>query len=148
MSTPDDAPAESEGSRWPFLAALAVFATVLIVIAVLAFTGGDGLTEEERVGRAAVGQNDALQRMNWSDYLSFTCPEIAGAEAEVFARQRDSTAKDGARFIDDVTDVVIEGDRARANVQYHFDKAADAKRTAALQFARRDEAWKVCSAYQ
>ena len=45
----------------------------------------------------------------------------------MLARQRDSVAKRGERFVDDVTDVEIDGDRATAKVTYHFDKAPDDK---------------------
>ena len=48
-------------------------------------------------------------------------------ENDVLARQRDSVAKQGDRYVDDVTDVVIDGDNATANVTYHFDKAPDTK---------------------
>ena len=65
--------------------------------------------------------------------------------AEVLAGQRDSVAKRGERFVDGVTDVVIDGDRATAKVTYHFDKAPDAKTGVAMTFAREDGAWKVCS---
>ena len=61
------------------------------------------------------------------------------------ARQRDSAAKRGARFVDDVTDVKIDGDRATATVTYHFDKAPDEKTPVPMTFLREDGAWKVCS---
>ena len=51
----------------------------------------------------------------------------------------------GARFVDDVTDVVIDGDRATATVTYHFDKAPDTKTGVDMTFVREDGAWKVCS---
>ena len=63
----------------------------------------------------------------------------------MLARQRDSAAKRGARFVDDVTDIKIDGDRATATVTYHFDKAPDAKTPVPMAFLREDGAWKVCS---
>jgi hypothetical protein len=51
----------------------------------------------------------------------------------------------GERFVDDVTDVVIDGDRATAKVTYHFDRTPDAKTGVAMTFTREDGAWKVCS---
>ena len=50
------------------------------------------------------------------------CREV---EADFLARQRDSVAKNGERYVDDVKDVRIDGDRATATVTYHFDKTAD-----------------------
>jgi hypothetical protein len=63
----------------------------------------------------------------------------------MIARQRDSKNKRGARFVDDVTDIKIDGDHAAATVTYHFDKAAQAKTPVPMTFAREDGAWKVCS---
>jgi hypothetical protein len=129
----------------PFLAALAIIAIVLIAIGLFSVFRGDGLSEEQRVGRAAVGQNDALQRADVVDYRAFTCQQLHGAESDVLARQRDSAAQHGDRFVDDVTDVAIDGDRATATVTYHFDKAPDTKTPVGMAFVREEEAWKVCS---
>ncbi|HJT93781.1 MAG TPA: lumazine-binding protein, partial [Mycobacterium sp.] len=129
----------------PFLAALAIIVVVVIAIGLFSIFGGDGLSEEQRIGRAAVGQNDALQRENYADFRNYTCQAQQGNEADILTRQRDSAAKRGDRFVDDVTDVVIDGDRATATVTYHFDKAPDTKTGVATTFAREDGAWKVCS---
>ena len=138
---------EPRGSLVPIGAAAAIFAVVVIVIAVLTLTGGDGLTDEQRVALAAVGQNDALQRQDYADYQHYTCPEEQGTEAEVLGAQRGSSQQRGARYVDDVTDVKIDGERASATVTYHFEKEPN-KRTTPLAFARRDGQWTVCSAYR
>lgn len=129
----------------PFLGALAII--VIVVIAIWLFTvfGGDRTPEDQRVGRAAVGQNDALQRQDFNDFGAYTCSAVRGSETDVLARQRDSVAKRGARFVDDVTDVKIDGERATASVTYHFDKAPEKKTPVPMTFVREDGAWKVCS---
>ena len=129
----------------PFLAALAIIVIVVIAILLINVFEGDRTPEDQRVGTAAVGQNDALQRGNFADFGSYTCVKLRGVEADVLARQRDSVAKRGARFVDDVTDVKIDGDRATATVTYHFDKAPDDKTPVPMTFVREDGAWKVCS---
>jgi Domain of unknown function (DUF4878) len=129
----------------PFLAALAIIVVVVIAIGLFNMFRGDGLSEEQRVGRSAVGQNDALQRGNYADFRNYTCEAQQGSETEVLARQRDSADKRGERFVEDVTNVVIDGDRATATVTYHFDKAPDTKTGVATTFVREDGAWKVCS---
>jgi hypothetical protein len=126
-SVPPPADDEDRPSIAPFLAALAIIVIVVAAIALLNHKSGDGLTEQQRVGRAAVGQNDALQRGNYLDLQAYTCGPLHGFEPDVLARQRDSVSKRGARYVDDVTDVVISGDRATATVTYHFDKAPDTK---------------------
>ncbi|OBI80757.1 lumazine-binding protein [Mycobacterium sp. E740] len=130
----------------PFLIALTIFVIVVIAIVLLNLFRDDELPPDQQVARAAVGQNDALQRQNYADFLTFTCPAQVGAETDVLAAQRDSVAKHGERFVDDVTDVVIDADRATAKVTYHFDKAPDDKNEVPTTFVRDGGAWKVCSA--
>jgi hypothetical protein len=129
----------------PFLAALVIIVLVLITIGVLTLTRGDGLKEEDRVARAAVAQNDALQRLNYPDYRAYTCAAVAGAESDFTARQRVSAAKQGARVVDGVTGVSIAGDQATGTVVYHFENAPDIKMDARTAFTREDGSWRVCS---
>ncbi|OBF31639.1 lumazine-binding protein [Mycobacterium sp. ACS1612] len=129
----------------PFLGALAVIVLVVSAIWLFNLFGANDPPPDQLVGRAAVGQNDALQRQNYADFRAYTCREHQGAEADILARQRDSVAKRGERFVDDVAEVKVDGDRATARVTYHFDKAPDAKTGVEMTFAREDGAWKVCS---
>ncbi len=129
----------------PFLGALTIIVLVVITIGLFNIFGDNDPPEDQRVGRAAVGQNDALQRQNYTDFRTYTCRDQHGVEADILARQRDSVAKRGERFVDDVTDIKVDGDRATAKVTYHFDKAPDTKTGAAMTFVREDGAWKVCS---
>ncbi|KUI46217.1 lumazine-binding protein [Mycobacterium sp. GA-1199] len=139
-ATPGDRPTAA-----PFLIGLTIFVLVVIVIGLLNLFGGEQEPADQQVARAAVGQNDALQRQNYSDYRGYTCPEQAGTEAQVLAAQRDSVAQRGERFVDDVTDVAVAGARATAKVTYHFDEAPDDKKTVEMTFVRDGDAWKVCS---
>jgi hypothetical protein len=145
--TPDEQADESPDrpTMAPFLGALAIIVVVVIAIWLFSVFQGDRTPDDQRVGLAAVGQNDALQRQDYADFGSYTCAAERGKEAEVLARQRDSVAERGARFVDDVTDVKIEGDRATATVTYHFEKAPDDKKPVPMTFVREDGAWKVCS---
>jgi hypothetical protein len=129
----------------PFLGALAIIVLVVIAIALFSIFGDNEPPSGQQVGRAAVGQNDALQRQDYADFRTYTCRGQQGAEADVLARQRDSVTKRGERFVDDVTDVKVDDDRATATVTYHFAKAPDAKTGVAMTFVREDGAWKVCS---
>jgi hypothetical protein len=145
VTDPEGDSAADRPTMAPFLGALAIIVLVVIVIGLFNVFGGSDVPEDQRVGRAAVGQNDALQRQNYADFRSYTCRGQQGIEADVLARQRDSVAKRGERFVDDVNDVVIDGDRATAKVTYHFDRTPDAKTGVAMTFTREDGAWKVCS---
>jgi hypothetical protein len=129
----------------PFLGALAIIVVVVIAIWLFSVFETDRTPEDQRVGRAAVGQNDALQREDFADFSAYTCEKSRGSQTDMVAHQRDSATKSGARFVDDVTDVKIDGDRAAAIVTYHFDKAPDEKKPVPMTFVREDGAWKVCS---
>ena len=138
--TPADRPTAT-----PFLAALAIIVIVVIAIGLLNFFGDDELPGDQQVARAAVGQNDALQRRNYADFRGYTCAAEHGNETDILAQQSDSVAQHGERFVDDVTEVAVDGDRATAKVTYHFDKAPDTKTGVETTFVREDGAWKVCS---
>jgi hypothetical protein len=129
----------------PFLGALAVIAIVVIGIVLFNVFGSQHTTPGDQVAQAAVAQNDALQRRDYVAFRNFTCRAEQGLEADFLARQRDSVAKDGERYLDDVTDIRIDGDRASATVTYHFDKTAETKTPSELNFTKEDGAWKVCS---
>lgn len=146
MTGPDPEPEPRDRpTAAPFLIALTIFVLVVIVIGLVNLFGDDELPADQQVVRAAVGQNDALQRQNYADFRGYTCAAQAGAEPEVMAAQRDSVAKLGERFVDDVADVTIDGDRATATVTYHFDRAPDDKKAVEMTFVRDGDAWKVCS---
>jgi len=140
-------PAEeaTTGTAGPFLGALAIIVAIVIAIWLFSVFSGDGLTDDQQIGRAVAAQNDAMQRQDYADFRAYTCAEQQGVEAEVLAEQRDSTAERGERFVDGATDVVVDGDRATADVTYHFDKNPDARETVELAFARQGGTWKVCS---
>jgi hypothetical protein len=140
-----DATGPDRRTAAPFLAALAIISLVVIGIAVVNYFSDDELTPEQQVVRAAVAQNDALQKENYADFAKNTCRAEQGTEAEVLADQRDSKDKQGRRLIDDVTDVVVDGERATAKVTYQFDKTPDTKTDVETSFVLEDGAWKVCS---
>ena len=129
----------------PFLGALAII--VAIVIGIWLFNAFSDPTpnDGEQIADAVAGQNDALQRGDYADFRGFTCGPQAGTEAQFAARQHDSVAKRGQRFVDGVSNVKVDGDRATGSVTYHFDSAPGAKQTVDVGFAREGGAWKVCS---
>ena len=137
--------ANDGSSPMPILIALGVVAVVLIGLGISWLFRGDGLSEDQRVGWAAVGQNDALQRESYPDFRKFTCAAQQGAEAEVIARQQQSKSAHGARFVDDITGVKIDGERATGTVVYHFERTSDKRIDSPMTFVREGGDWKVCS---
>lgn len=143
MTEPVEPPPPDRPTIAPFLGALAIIVIVLIgIVALNASSGGEARPEE--VGVAIVGQNDALQRLNYGDFRKYTCAAKQGTEADVLAGQRDSVAKHGQRFVDDVTAIRMDGDHASAVVTYHFDKTVDTTSGGDVELVREDGAWKAC----
>lgn len=142
MTDPEDNPS----TLMPMLTALAIAVVVLIAFFALRLFGGDDTPPDEAaVGRAVVGQNDALQRGNYADFRTFTCLSQQGIETQVLVDQRQSVAAKGARYVEDVKDIAVTGDRATATVVYHFEKAKDDKLSTPMTFVREDGTWKVCA---
>jgi hypothetical protein len=143
-----DAVAESEENRstaLPILIAAALVGVVLLVTIGLRSCRGEEVSAEAGVGRAVIGQNDALQRGDYGGFRRFTCRAQQGTEAQVLGEQRQSAETKGARYVDDVRAFAVDGDRATATVVYHFEKTADNKITAETTFVREDGQWTVCS---
>jgi hypothetical protein len=129
----------------PFLGAFAVIAIVVIGIIAFNVFGSSTTTPGDQVAQAAVGQNDALQRQDFGKFRNFTCRAAQGSEMDFLARQRDLVAKNGERYLDDVTNIDVGGERASATVTYHFGKTAETKTPIEVSFVQEDGAWKVCA---
>ncbi|MFN8072489.1 MAG: lumazine-binding protein [Mycobacterium sp.] len=138
-------PAEDRPTFMPIAIAAAIVVVVLGAMWVLRFFRSDEVPDDGLVGRAVVGQNDALQRENYPDFQTYTCVAQQGSETQVLTDQRQSKSAKGNRFVDDVKDFNANGDRATATVVYHFEKTPDDKVTAPMTFVRENGAWKVCS---
>lgn len=136
---------EHKPSVMPIAMALGVVVVALLAMGVLRLIKGDDVPAEGRVGRAVVAQNDALQRENYPDFRHYTCAAQQGTESQVIGDQRQSAAAKGNRFVDDVKDLVVTGDRATATVVYHFEKVPDDKITTPMTFTRENDMWAVCS---
>jgi hypothetical protein len=142
MTDPEDNPS----TLMPMLTALAIAVVALIAFFALRLFGGDDpAPDEAAVGRAVVGQNDALQRGNYADFRTFTCLSQQGIESQVLADQRQSAAAKGARYVQDVKDIAVTGERATATVVYNFEKAKDDMLSTPMTFVREDGTWKVCA---
>jgi hypothetical protein len=136
---------DGRSSAMPILIAAGVVALVLLASVLLRMTRGEEITAEAGIGRAVVGQNDALQRGSYPDFLRYTCAAEQGTEAGVLEAQRRSAAAKGARIVEDVGGFAIDADRASATVTYRFEKAAEEKISTPMTFVREGGEWKVCS---
>lgn len=141
----DPRPDSDGASVTPFLAALAVIVLVVIGIGVMTWANSDEDALHESIVRAAIGQNDALQRLDYEDFRTYTCAQEAGTEAAVLANQRESVAAHGARYVGNVLAVDVDGDRATANVVYYYDNDKDTMIETDTSFVLEDGSWRVCS---
>ena len=139
-------PGENRSTAQPILIALGLVGLVLLAVIGFRLLRGDSLSAEAGIGRAVIGQNDALQRGDYAAFRRFTCLAQQATEAQVLAEQRRSAEAKGARFVDDVRNFAVDGERATATVVYHFERTEDDKVTSEMQFAREDGEWTVCSA--
>ncbi len=72
MSDQDDQ--QDRPTAAPFLGALVIIVIVITVIFVLNRQSGGG-GDPEQIGTAVSGQNDALQRQDYQDFVKYTCKE-------------------------------------------------------------------------
>ena len=135
----------NRSSLVPILTALAVLVVALAAFWLLKLLPDDEQSDDTRVGLAAVGHNDALQRSDYADFRMFTCIAEHGTVSGVLGDQRQSVNARGARFVDDVTGITVSGDRATATVVYHFEKAPEDKISSVTTFVRENGRWTVCS---
>lgn len=137
-------PEDTDSSPLPMLLAIGVVVLVLLALGISTFlrTGGG---DDTAVVRAAIGQNDALQRADYAAFRNFTCAAEQGSEPDFVSRQRESTQLRGARYVQNVTSVKVDDDRATATVVYYFEKDTENKITTPTSFVREDGSWKVCS---
>lgn len=144
-SDPVPQPAPDRPTVAPFLGALAIFALVVIGIVLFNVFGTQHTTPGDQVAQAAVGQNDALQRQDFSAFRKFTCGADQGTEASFLTAQRDSVAKNGERFVNDVPSIRVDGDHASATVVFHFANTAEQSFSVEERFVQEDGSWRVCS---
>jgi hypothetical protein len=143
----DDAESDSRDRPTvaPFLGALVIIVAAVLAVWLFNVFDDDGLSVDQLVGRAVAGQNDALQRGDYTAFRSYTCAAQYSDESRVLSAQRDSVARRGQRVVDSIGKVTVDGSRATADVTYYFDKNRDAKETAPITLVQEDGAWKVCS---
>ncbi len=138
-------PADDRPTLMPIIAAAGIVVLALVAMGVLRLLRADQVPDDGLVGRAVVGQNDALQRENYTDFRGYTCAAQQATESQVLTDQRQSKAAKGNRFVDDVKGVAVTGERATATVVYHFEKTPDDKISTPMTFVQENGNWTVCS---
>jgi hypothetical protein len=141
MTEPD----EDRSSILPIVLAATIVVFAMGAIWALKFFRTDKVPDDGLVVRAAIAQNDALQRESYADFRTYTCAAQQGTESQVLSDQRQSKNTKGNRFVDDMKNFAITGDQATATVVYFFEKKPDDKLSQPMTFVRENGTWKVCS---
>lgn len=130
--------------RRPLPGALVIIVIVITVIFVLNRQSGGG-GDPEQIGTAVSGQNDALQRQDYQDFVKYTCKEqqarrMTSLPGNVIQRPRAENAMWTRRQ--------CGGERRSRHRQgdLPLNNAPDTLVGADLVLVREDGSWKICSA--
>lgn len=152
MADSQDDQTPRKGAMWPFLAAVIVI--VLAVGAVLISNviepGDEKLTDSAQVQHAINDSYTARNGLDYAKFQSVTCTKVRTAgdfpdESAFVEQNRQSRDQFGKIVIPEITDVVVDGDRATAKVHWNFEKSgSDAKTVTSVVVVREGDEWKVC----
>lgn len=136
---------------WPFIIAVAIVVIVLGAIGVMHVVrpAEDRLTEESKVSRTINDYYTARNAINYSNFRALTCAaerdSVEFPTEEVFSTEntRDREA-DGQIEISDISETVVNGDRATANVHWFRQQKTQTQITP-VTLVKESDNWKVCS---
>ncbi|MEE4025136.1 hypothetical protein V1Y59_18780 [Gordonia sp. PKS22-38] len=137
---------------WPFLVALGIIVVVALGIGIsyLIRPADDRMNTEAHIQHAV---NDAYTARNELDYAAYRgamCAEELGSdsfpdEATFVDDNRISFEENGQIVIPEIADITVTGDRATAQVHWHFDEKPDQEQVTNVVVVREDGDWKVCT---
>ncbi|MXP19869.1 hypothetical protein GIY30_00630 [Gordonia sp. HNM0687] len=145
-------PAPSWKAAWPFLVALGlvVVAAVGISISYLIRPADDRMSTEAHIQHAVNDVYTARNELDYTRYREATCAaELASdsfPDEDTFVEQnRVSFEENGQIVIPEISEIDVNGDRATAQVHWHFDETPDSEQVTDVVVVREDGDWKVCT---
>jgi hypothetical protein len=136
---------------WPFLVAVAIVVLTLGVIAVtyVVRPTDERLSEQDRISRSINDYYTAKNAVNYTNFRANTCAAELGSvdfpnEDEFAIENTDARNADGAIEIDDISETVVNDNRATANVHWSRKQKAETQITQVVLVNEGDN-WKVCS---
>ncbi len=136
---------------WPFIVAVAIVVLVLGAVGVMHVVrpAEDRLTDEAQVTRVINDYYTATNAINYTNFRAFTCTanldSVDFPTEEAFTientQQRDA---DGQIEIKNISETVVDGDRATANVHW-FRKEKTQTQITPVALVRESDQWKVCA---
>ncbi|GAB88087.1 Rv0361 family membrane protein [Gordonia rhizosphera] len=149
---PSDAEPRSWKDAWPFLVALAVVLVGVIWIATsyLMRPADDRMSDGARVQHAIDDLYTARGQLDYASFRAATCAaDLASdsfpSETAFLEQNRASLEENGPIVIPEISDITVSGDRATAQVHWHFDDKPDQEQTTDVVVVREDGDWKVCT---
>ena len=146
------APAPSWKAAWPFLVALGVVvvAVVGIGISYLIRPADDRMSTDAQIQHAVNDVYTARNELDYTRYRESVCAaELASGsfpDEDAFVEQnRVSFEENGQIVIPEISDIAVNGDRATAQVHWHFDETPDSEQVTDVVVVREDGDWKVCT---
>ncbi|NDZ93423.1 hypothetical protein G3I13_22970 [Streptomyces sp. SID6673] len=137
---------------WPVLVALGVVvvAAAGIGISYLIRPADERMSTDAQVQHAINDAYTARNDVDYQKYRSSTCAaDVSSAafpnESTFVDQNRKSFDENGHIVIPEITGITVSGDRARAQVHWHFDDKPDQKQVTDTVVVREDGDWKVCT---
>jgi hypothetical protein len=136
---------------WPFVAAVAIVVLALGAIAVtyVVRPADERLTEQSKVSRAINDYYTAKNAINYTNFRANTCAAELNSvdfptEDEFTIENTDARDADGQIEIDDISETVINDNRATANIHWSRKETSDTQITQVV-LVHEDNNWKVCA---
>lgn len=137
---------------WPFLVALGIVVVLAagIGISYLVRPADERMSDSALVQHAINNAYTARNEVDYAKYRDSVC--VADTKASTFPTEeqfveenRTSMDSNGPIEIPEITDLTVSGDRASAQVHWHFEKSEDKTQVTDTVVVREDGDWKVCT---
>ncbi|GAB19188.1 hypothetical protein GOEFS_076_00170 [Gordonia effusa NBRC 100432] len=140
------------GNIWPFAAAVIVIVLAVggVLLSNVLRPSDDRVSDSAQVQYAINDSYTARNSLDYAKYRSTMCADVVDAAdfptEQVFVEEnRRSRETFGKILIPEIADVMIDGNRATAQVHWHFEnKGSDAKTVTPTTVVREGDEWKVC----
>lgn len=136
---------------WPFIIAVAIVVLVLGAVGVMHVVrpAEDRLTEDSKVSRVINDYYTAKNAINYSNFRALTCATDRDsvdfpAEEAFTTENTDAREADGQVEISNISETVVNGDRATANVHW-FRKEKTQTQITPVTLVKESDDWKVCA---
>ncbi|NMO03594.1 hypothetical protein HH308_20470 [Gordonia sp. TBRC 11910] len=152
MAETADDQSPRKGSLWPFAAAVIVVVLAVggVVLSNVLRPSDNRVSDSAQVQYAINDSYTARNSLDYGKYRSAMCAQVVNAAdfptEQVFVadnqRSRDTFGK---ILIPEISDVVVDGGRATAQVHWHFEKkGSDTPTVTPTVVVREGDEWKVC----